>query len=106
VAEAACTIAAFIASYVGFALLALRQRAHWSAVAAGREASLPPEGLRGRWLWSGSAAVAAGFLLCLLGQGPSFGCLLGVLMLSCAAFAVTFTLTWRPSWLRLVRRLC
>ncbi len=35
-----------------------------------------------------------------LRDGPSFGALLWATVISLAALAVAFTLSWRPSWLR------
>lgn len=48
----------------------------------------------------GGLMLAAALGFALLRDGPSFGALLWVTVLSAAAVAIAFTLTWRPIWLR------
>lgn len=95
---------ALAVTYLGFASLALRQTPHFAAVsaspgAAARRTAPPPE-LRQRLLVRGCAGVLLGAVLSLWAEGPSFGSLAWVLLLAAAGVAVTFTLTWRPHWLR------
>jgi hypothetical protein len=92
-------------TYLGFAWLALRQAPHFAAVSASTGASAPrraapPAELRQRLLVQGCAGLLLGAVLSLWAEGPSFGSLAWVLLLAAAGVAVTFTLTWRPRWLR------
>ena len=96
-------LAAFAASYVGFALLALRQGPHHSAVAEVRRAQ-PSAAARRRNLWLGASALALSFAICWIARGPSFGTILWVLLLAVSGLCVMFTLTYRPRWLRPVQR--
>ena len=86
--------ASALVMYVGFGLLALSQRAHGRSLATTARR-------RGGWL--GSVALALGLIGTLAAEGPSFGALLFTLLLAAAAVAVTFTLTYRPRWLRPLR---
>ena len=97
------SLAAFAASYIGFALLALRQGPHHAAVAAVRRAQ-PSAKIRRRNLWLGAAALGSSFALCWLARGPSFGAIAWVLLLAAAGLGVMFTLTYRPRWLRPLQR--
>lgn len=103
--EAALLAATFATTYLGFALLALRQRTHFRAVlghAPSRHLpATPPAGL----LTRGMACLAAGFGCSMLARGPSFGALVWVLSLAAMGVAVTFTLTWRPRWLSFALRI-
>lgn len=99
-AELACSVLAFAASYVGFALLALRQRPHHAAVSGERSRAALPRSARARQLVLGSILLAASLAASLLAQGPSFGTILWVLLLVAGASSVLFTLTYRPRWLR------
>jgi Protein of unknown function (DUF3325) len=103
-AEGALAAAAFASSYFGFALLALRQKPHHSAVSRNAARAAPPRALERRCLALGGASLALGFALSLLAEGPSFGSILWVLSLGAAALAVMFTLTYRPHWLGPVQR--
>ena len=95
-------LASLLVTYLGFALLALRQPSHFRAVAqrANGSGAAPSATLRTRLLWLGGASVAAGGGGSWLAEGPSLGSLLWALILAVAGVAVTFTLTWRPGWLR------
>ena len=84
-------------AYLGWGLLALGQERHWRRV-AGTTSRTPFLILLLRGL--GGVALAASFAIALLSDGPSFGTLLWVTMLSLSAIAVAFTLAWRPGWLR------
>lgn len=89
-------IAVLFLAYVGFALLALGQERHWRAVTgSASQMVLRVSRLRGL----GCLALAVSFGLALLGDGPSFGTLLWITLLSLSAMAVAFTLAWRPKWL-------
>jgi len=92
-------LAAFAASYVGFALLALRQAPHHSAVIEVRRAS-PSPAARRQNLWLGASALALSFVVCWVARGPSFGAILWVLLLAASGWSVMFTLSYRPRWLR------
>jgi len=99
-AEAAFVCLALAASYLGFALLALRQKPHHVAVSAAKSRAALPKGMLARKLALGSALLALSFACSLLAQGPGFGSILWVLLLAVGAQSVLFTLTYRPHWLR------
>lgn len=96
-------VLALLCSYLGFALLALSQERHWCAVCGmGVDAQTPPA-------WraiTGLILQGVALLLLVCAQGPSFGGLLWMVMVSVAAIAVAFTLAWRPTWLRPRRLWC
>jgi hypothetical protein len=102
--EAALVLAAYVSSYLGFALLALRQRPHHASVSASTGRGKVPEALLRRHLALGGAALVASFALSWLAEGPGFGSILWVLLLAASALSVTFTLTLRPRWLRPILR--
>ena len=102
--EAALVLGAFLSSYLGFALLALRQRPHHAAVSASTRRQALPEWLLRRYLALGAAALALGFALSWLAEGASFGSILWVLLLAASGLSVTFTLSYRPRWLRPLTR--
>jgi hypothetical protein len=104
VLEAALTAGAFATSYLGFALLALRQKPHHAAVSASSARTPLPRAFLRRCLALGSVALALGFTFSLLAQGPSFGSISWVLSSSAAALGVMFTLAYRPRWLRPLHR--
>ena len=93
----ALLIGAVGAAYLGFALLALSQDKHWRSVTSA-VACTPVRAAVLRAL--GGLMLAAALSLALLRDGPSFGALLWVTVLSAAAVAVAFTLAWRPTWLQ------
>lgn len=97
--EEALGVVAFAASYLGFALLALRQAPHYAAVAGVRRARAAAHRSRD-YLRLGAGALALSLGACQLSRGPSFGSILWVLLLGAGAFGVMFTLTYRPHWLR------
>lgn len=95
--DTALTSVAALGSYLGFVFLALAKKQHWRAVCA---ASAPQ---RVHAAWPAAAGLALQLLalvLILRAQGPSFGSLLWVMMLSVAAMSVAFTLAWQPRLLR------
>jgi len=88
---------AVLASYAGFAVLALSQERHWDAVQPSLSAPrrLPRFGaatLRGL----GISLQLIALTLAIWAQGPSFGSLLWAVSMSAAAMLVALTLTWRP----------
>jgi hypothetical protein len=87
-------------TYLGFASLALRQAPHFAAVCARSRRAGPLPELSQRLLYRGSVGLLLGAALSFWAEGPSFGSLAWVLLLAGAGVAVTFTLTWRPHWLR------
>jgi len=104
VADAALVAAAFSVTYLGWALLALRQRPHFRAVSARDAREGAPPALRRKFLGWGSASLCAGSCASWLAEGSSFGSLLWIFVLACSGVAVTFTLSWRPGWLRCLIR--
>ena len=90
-------MAALGTAYVGFALLALSQKQRWRQFShADAPRALPLFFLRGL----GGLALVASLVVSLLRDGPDYGALLWVTVLSLSAMAVAFTLTWRANWLR------
>ena len=88
--------AANMASYGGFACLALAMPRHWAA-ATGKKVDVVPHR---RWLRPcGFAMLALSYGLCAYRDGPGFGSLLWAILISAAAIAVALTLTWRPQLL-------
>lgn len=92
---------AMAASCFGFACLALSMGRHWEELTG--EITLSARRLAVLRM-VGGLALAASLVLALLRDGPSFGSLIWVLSLTVGAIAVTFTLTWRPHWLRHMAR--
>ncbi|MEN9892388.1 MAG: hypothetical protein RLY78_2683 [Pseudomonadota bacterium] len=95
--EACLPVLAVLASLCGFALLALGQDRHWSAVTGLDEGQrVPSAQLRG----SGLAAQAVACALWVIAEGPGFGALLWGVSTTAAAMTIALTLTWRPQWLK------
>lgn len=89
-------VLAALASYTGFACLALCLPRHWRSVSG---AALPAARAR-RLRAPGYALLVAGVACAVLRDGAGFGAVLAVMVLIMSAWAVSFTLTWRPHWLR------
>lgn len=91
----ALLLALMLASYLGFALLALSQDRHWQRAGG----SLPCSGrLVVPMRTLGYALLLAALALALLRDGADFGSLVWASMLSVGAIAVVGTLTWRAHW--------
>jgi hypothetical protein len=96
VTPALLLLAAGLASYSGFACLALAMPRHWTQ-ASGQRVDVVP---RRRWLRPcGFLMLGVAYALCVYRDGPSFGSLLWAVLISAAAIAVALTLAWRPQWL-------
>lgn len=93
--EAGLLVASFAVSWLGFALLASSQAKYRRAMAVTR---VPRRRLTIQRSTGGLLLLFALALTCLR-DGPSFGTVLWLLVLSLAAVTVTFVLTWRPRWL-------
>jgi hypothetical protein len=102
--EAALLGLAFTSSYIGFALFALSQKPHHSSVAGLASRAALPRSVRRRCFALGTLALTLGLAASLSAEGPSFGSLLWVLVLAGAGLSLTFTLSYRPHWLRPVQR--
>lgn len=94
-------IGAFATSYLGFALLALSQVRHWR-----RLVEMEPISFRETVVLRGTGLllIAVSLGLSVYRDGPSFGSLLWMVLVSCAALSVAFTLSWRAQWLRPLAR--
>lgn len=92
----ALLLAACVAGYAGFGLLAVSLPRHWHELAGA--AALPAARCRALRR-AGALAIAGSFALALWRDGAGFGSLLGILLLSACAAAVAFTLNARPRWL-------
>lgn len=88
--EALMLVMAWLATLAGMGWFALAMEAHWQQV---RGSGTPPAGLL-RVL--GAAALLVSLALCLAADHVSMAALVWVLMLTAAALAVAFTLSWRP----------
>lgn len=89
--------AACLLAVLGFAVLALSQDRHLARVHKTNRpllrASLAQRAM-------GLAMLTSSLPACIAAQGAGFGSLLWVVLMTAAALAVAFTLTWRPQWLR------
>lgn len=86
-------VAAALAAYGAFACLALSMPRHWAA-ASGQKLTVVPHR---RWLRPGGfALLGVACALCVYRDGPGFGAVLWVVLISGAALAVAFTLAWQP----------
>lgn len=94
-AEGWLRLAAVVSNACGVAWLALAMTAHWQQVR--------PDGLsvastlKLRAL--GASALAASLLLCLWVDHVSMALIVWIMALTASAFAIAFTLAWRPRWL-------
>ncbi|RYZ08139.1 MAG: DUF3325 domain-containing protein [Myxococcales bacterium] len=96
-AEALLFAAALLFGYCGMGWLALAKAAHWEQ-ARGRPR---PSGPSTRMLQGlGAAALAGSLALCLLVDHATMASLVWVMLLTGSALLVTFTLAWRPRWLK------
>lgn len=84
-------LAACLASFGGFACLALAMPDHWEQLNHSRERAAAPHWLRP----AGLCLLGLAYGLCVWRDGASFGSLLWAVLISAAAIAVAFTLTWR-----------
>jgi hypothetical protein len=83
---------AALVSYAGFACLALAMPEHWGA-ATGTPAAVAP--YRRRLRPCGFLLLGLSCALCWYRDGPGFGLLLWMVLLSAAAVAVALTLSWQ-----------
>ncbi|WP_343729763.1 DUF3325 domain-containing protein [Duganella sp.] len=95
--NAVLLLLAGLASYTGFACIALAMPDYWER-AGGDSAGHAP--LRRPLRASGGLLLCLALALCLWRDGASFGSLLWMILLTAGAIAVAFTLTWRPQLLR------
>ncbi|HET6719294.1 MAG TPA: DUF3325 domain-containing protein [Rhodocyclaceae bacterium] len=91
-------LAAGLAGYGAWACLALALPRHWVAANGerGAFAPAPKRALRA----SGGALLGLAYALCWYRDGAAFGSVLWLLLMTAVAFAVAFTLAWRPCWFR------
>lgn len=89
-------LAAALASYAGFACLALAMPRHWSS-ASGRRAGASP--YRSSLRTCGALLLLLSLALCVYRDGAAFGAVLWTVLISFAAVGVALTLAWRPRWL-------
>jgi len=80
---------------LGLSCLALAQDKHWRAVMS--PARRP---VKNRLRLLGWATLGLSLGLAASSQGWAFGCLIWLLSLPPAGYAVAFTLAWRARWLR------
>lgn len=87
-------VSSLLALYLlGMACMLLAQDKHWR--------TLGLLGHRQPWvLLLGCCCSSFSLLLAWAYQGPVFGSLIWLLLLSPSGFALAFTLAWRPQWFR------
>lgn len=100
--DVALLLAVFLASYIGFAFLALSQDRHWHHVGGTRHC---PRLVARLLRVAGYGLLAAAFAFALVRDGAAFGSLLWATMISIGALLVVATLSWRAHWLRPLARL-
>lgn len=99
--DAALLLACWLASYLGFALLALSQPRHWRS--AGGAAG--PTGARAvAYRIAACAALIASFAAAVLRDGAGFGAVLWVTSLSLGGVCLVATLSQRARSLRALTR--
>ncbi len=91
-------LAAALVVLAGFALLALSQERHWEAVFT--SGTPHPHRHRRARRGLGFALIALGLVVCIAGEGPGFGSVLWMVLISLDAAAIALTLAWKPHWLR------
>ncbi|MDP9992312.1 hypothetical protein J2W28_001656 [Variovorax boronicumulans] len=89
--------AAMVTSIAAAGFLALSMDVHWEQVRADPQCS--PRMVRLLRIL-GAACVVASLVLCLGADHVSMASLVWFMTLAGAALVVTFTLSWRPRWLR------
>lgn len=100
-AQSAALLAAAAASaLVGFGWLALAMDVHWAQVHGGAEG--PGSRARRVLRLLGALAIATSAAICAAADRPSMAALVSVMLLSVSAAAIAFTLSRRPSLLRLL----
>lgn len=100
--EAALLLAGFAASWLGFALLASSQAQHRKAIAVTR---LPSAQQRLIQRGAGGLLLLFALVPTYLRDGPSFGVVLWLLLLSLAAMTLALMLAWRPGCLSPIARM-
>ncbi|QFZ81347.1 DUF3325 family protein [Variovorax paradoxus] len=88
---------AMVASVAGAGLLALSMDVHWEQVRTDPQCS--PRMVR-LLRTLGAVCLFASLVLCLASDHVSMASLVWFMTLAGAALVVTFTLSWRPRWLR------
>lgn len=91
--SATLLLSACLASYAGFACLALAMHEHWERMGWRRDGSAAPRWLRA----AGPCLLLLAYGLCVWRDGASFGSLLWIVLISAASIAVAFTITWRTA---------
>lgn len=94
-------LAAVLAALLGFALLALSQDRHYERVF---ESDRPDDRVPYLQRVIGFTSICSALPLCIATEGAGFGSLLWVVLMGAAAMAVAQALSWRPRWLRWMRR--
>lgn len=97
--DAALLAGALLCEFVGLAWFALAKEPHWRQL-RGTQALGARHGRRLKAL--GTIALLASVVLCVLANHVSMAVLVWIMGLAAAALAVTFTLSWRASWLDLL----
>lgn len=90
---------AAVAAVIGFGWLALAMDTHWEQAHGAR----PQSPQRVRVMRSlGGVALAGSLLLCLQADHASMAVLVWLMLLAAAVLTVAMTLSWRPTWLRVL----
>lgn len=96
--ELLLVVSLLVLHLLGLACLGLAQDKHWRAVKirSQRQSWVTPMG------WG---CLSLNLLLAWAYQGAAFGSLIWLLLLPPSGLALSFTLAWRPQWLRPLARL-
>ncbi|KOC19785.1 hypothetical protein GL58_17320 [Comamonas testosteroni] len=90
--------AALITSLIGMGWLSLAMDTHWQQVRS--EPISPSTTVRLRIL--GALLLTSSLGFCLAADHASMAMLVWVMGLAASALAIAFTLTWRPTWLKVL----
>lgn len=100
--DALLLLAIFVATYLGFAALAMSQDRHWHRLGGGRNC---PRRTAVVLRIAGYALLLGALVVALERDGAGFGSLLWGTGITVGALCVVATLSWRAHWLRPVARL-
>jgi hypothetical protein len=96
--EAALLVLTLLFAICGMAWFALAIDTHWAQL----QGPSPLKSATARKLrLMGTVSLAASLTCCLLAEHASMAALVWAMLLTVAAYIVTFTLAWRPRWLAL-----
>lgn len=96
--EPALLVLTLLFAICGMAWFALAIDTHWGQL---RGSSPLPAGTARKLRLLGAGSLAASLGCCVLAEHASMVALVWAMLLTAAAYLVTFALAWRPRWLRI-----